>query len=113
MQLRPDMYVDVDFRIGGQSRLTVPAEAVINTGLKQIVYVAAANGSFEPRNVQTGESVGGRIVITSGLKAGEQVVTSGNFLIDSESQLKSIGGPAAPAPDSSPVSGQHGAHSHD
>jgi RND family efflux transporter MFP subunit len=115
MQLRPDMYVDVDFRVGGQTHLTVPAEAVINSGLKQVVYVATGNGSFEPRTVQTGTSVSGRVVITSGLKAGEQVVTSGNFLIDSESQLTSIGSaaPAAPATDPSPASGHGGAHSHD
>jgi RND family efflux transporter MFP subunit len=113
MQLRPDMYVDVDFRIGAESRLTVPAEAVINTGLRQVVYVATGNGTFEPRNVQTGESLNGRVAVISGLRAGDQVVTSGNFLIDSESQLKSIGGPPAPAAAAAPVSGQHGGHSHD
>lgn len=95
MKLRPDMYVDVDFAVGGQPVVTVPAEAVIDTGLRQVVYVATSSGQFEPRNVQAGESLGGRVVITSGLKAGEQVVTSGNFLIDSESQLKSIGTAAA------------------
>jgi RND family efflux transporter MFP subunit len=90
-ELKPDMYVDIDFSIGGQQRLTVPAEAVINTGTRQVVYVDLGSGRFEPRNVQVGESFGDRVAVTGGLSAGDRVVTSGNFLIDSESQLRGAG----------------------
>jgi RND family efflux transporter MFP subunit len=114
-ELKPDMYVDVDFTVGGGERLTVPGEAVINTGTRQTVYIDRGNGQFEPRSVQTGEQVGDRIVVVSGLKAGERVVTSGNFLIDSESQLRNPGAvpPAGghvhqqPAAQPAPSSGEH------
>jgi Cu(I)/Ag(I) efflux system membrane fusion protein len=88
MKLRPDMFVDVQFTIGGGRQLTVPADAVLNAGTRQTVFVDRGNGYLEPRAVQTGDQVDDRIVITSGLKAGERIVTSANFLIDSESQLK-------------------------
>ncbi len=88
MTLKPEMFVDVDFSVGMPSRVTVPAEAVLNTGVKKTVFVDLGNGYLEPRRVDTGERVGERIEITRGLRAGERVVTSGNFLIDSESQLK-------------------------
>lgn len=88
MTLKPEMFVDVDFSVGMPSRVTVPAEAVLNTGVKKTVFVDLGNGYLEPRQVETGERVGERIEITRGLRAGERVVTSGNFLIDSESQLK-------------------------
>ncbi len=98
--LKPDMYADVEFRVAMPQRLTAPAEAVLDTGERKTVFVDRGNGFFEPRQVETGEREGGRIVILKGLKAGERVVTSGNFLIDSESQLKAAAEgmtPAAPA----------------
>lgn len=88
MTLKPEMFVDVDFSVGMPSRVTVPAEAVLNTGVKKTVFVDLGNGYLEPRQVETGERVGERVEILRGLRAGERVVTSGNFLIDSESQLK-------------------------
>lgn len=89
MALKPEMFVDVEFQAVMPARVTVLAEAVLNTGLRQTVFVDRGNGFLEPRQVQTGERVGDRIEIKQGLRAGERVVTSGNFLIDSESQLKS------------------------
>lgn len=86
--LKPDMYADVDFRINLPSSLTVPAEAVLDAGERKTVFIARGSGFFEPRQVQTGEREGDRIQILSGLTGGERVVTSGNFLIDSESQMK-------------------------
>ncbi|MBL8229796.1 MAG: efflux RND transporter periplasmic adaptor subunit [Bryobacterales bacterium] len=86
--LKPDMFVDVDFQIGLGQRLTVPSEAVLDSGLRKTVFVDRGNGYLEPRTVVTGEHASGRVEIVSGLKAGERIVTSGNFLIDSESQLK-------------------------
>jgi RND family efflux transporter MFP subunit len=88
LMLKPDMYADVEFRVNIPSRLTVPADAVLNAGERQTVFVDRGNGYFEPRQVKTGEREGGRIQILSGLRQGERIVTSGNFLIDSESQMK-------------------------
>jgi len=88
MLLKPEMYVDVDFHVTLPSRLTVPNEAVLDTGMKQTVYVDRGNGNLEPRLVEIGDRTGDRIEIRKGLRAGERVVSSGNFLIDSESQLK-------------------------
>jgi RND family efflux transporter MFP subunit len=96
--LKPDMYADVDFRVNLPARLTVPAEAVLDAGERKTVFVDRGNGYFEPRQVQTGERVGDRIDILSGLKAGERIVTSGNFLVDSESQLKAAAGGMAGMP---------------
>jgi RND family efflux transporter MFP subunit len=88
LMLKPDMYADVEFRVNIPSRLTVPADAVLNAGERQTVFVDRGNGYFEPRQVKAGEREGGRIQILSGLRQGERIVTSGNFLIDSESQMK-------------------------
>jgi membrane fusion protein, copper/silver efflux system len=88
VMLKPDMYADVEFRVNIPSKLTVPADAVLNAGERKTVFVDRGNGYFEPRQVKTGEREGDRIQVLSGLSGGERVVTSGNFLIDSESQMK-------------------------
>ncbi|MBI3681562.1 MAG: efflux RND transporter periplasmic adaptor subunit [Acidobacteria bacterium] len=88
MLLKPEMFVDVDLLAPAPARLTGPSDAVLDAGERKTVFVDRGNGFFEPRQVQTGERYGDRIVILSGLKAGERIVTSGTFLIDSESQLK-------------------------
>jgi len=88
VMLKPDMYADVEFRVNVPSKLTVPADAVLNAGERKTVFVDRGNGYFEPRQVKTGEREGDRIQILSGLSGGERIVTSGNFLIDSESQMK-------------------------
>ncbi|MCL4797518.1 MAG: efflux RND transporter periplasmic adaptor subunit [Bryobacteraceae bacterium] len=126
MRLRPDMFVDVDFSVAMSARMTVPAEAVLDTGLKKTVFVDRGNGYIEPRQVETGERIGDRIEITKGLTASERIVISGNFLIDSESQLKSSaagmaghqhgGATSAPAPSTpapstpAPAAGEHKKH---
>src|ERR1017187_1195339 len=88
VMLKPDMYADIEFRVNIPSKLTVPADAVLNAGERKTVFVDRGNGYFEPRQVKTGEREGDRIQILSGLSQGERIVTSGNFLIDSESQMK-------------------------
>jgi Cu(I)/Ag(I) efflux system membrane fusion protein len=88
VMLKPDMYADVDFLVNIPSKLTVPADAVLNAGDRQTVFIDRGNGYLEPRQVKTGEREGDRIQILSGLSGGERVVTSGNFLVDSESQMK-------------------------
>lgn len=87
--LKPDMYVDVKIKVALGSRLSVPFNAIVNTGVRKLVFVAKGEGSFEPREVKTGEEAGDYMEILSGVKAGEKVVTSANFLIDSESRMKS------------------------
>ena len=86
-KLLPGMTVTVLFRKGLGSGLTVPAEAVIESGIKPRVFVSREDGSFEARTVTTGWRSGGRLQILSGLHAGEHVVVSGAFLIDSESRI--------------------------
>ena len=101
----PGMFAQLTLRSeAGASVPLVPAEALVATGSDSRVIVVAADGSFEPVRVQTGRRSGGRIEILSGLKGGERVVTSGQFLIDSEASLSGAldrlktAAPAAAAP---------------
>jgi membrane fusion protein, copper/silver efflux system len=87
--LKPDMYADVVLNISYGRRLAVPQEAVMDSGSEQLVYVSLKDGYFEPRKIQVGAKADNKYVVLAGLKEGERVVTSGNFLIDSESRLKS------------------------
>lgn len=89
MTLKPDMFVDVEFSVSMSARMTVPTEAVLDTGLRKTVFVDRGNGYLEPRQIETGERIGDRIEVLKGLTLAERIVVSGNFLIDSESQLKS------------------------
>src|SRR6266571_2595237 len=89
LALKPDMFVDVDLRMALPKRLTVPAEAVLDTGLRQTAFVDRGNGSLEPRQVEIGDREGDRVEIRKGLSRGERIVTSAAFLIDSESQMQS------------------------
>ena len=88
LMLKPDMYADVEFSVNVPAKLTVPADAVLDAGDRKTVFIDRGNGYFEPRQVQTGERQGDRIQILAGLSGNERVVISGNFLIDSESQMK-------------------------
>ena len=91
--LKPDMYADAELKIEYGRRLAVPQEAVMDSGAEKMVFVARADGYFEPRKVVLGDRVDDKVIVLEGLKAGERVVTSGNFLVDSESSLKSaLGG---------------------
>ena len=87
-ELKPDMFADVQLNIAYGTQTVVPQEAVLDSGSEQIVFVALGDGYFEPRKVELGPRLEDRVVVLSGLKAGETIVTSGNFLIDSESRLK-------------------------
>jgi RND family efflux transporter MFP subunit len=97
--LRPDMFVDVDLHVNMPAALTAPADAVIDSGRRKVVFVERGGGFFEPRLVETGWRLGDRIEITKGLEPGERIVVSGNFLIDSESRMKlAAAGAAGSAP---------------
>ena len=86
--LKPDMYVNASIRVDLGEVLAVPAEAVLATGEKQIVFVDQGQGVFEPRDVILGGKADGDVEVTAGVVEAERVVISGNFLIDSESRMK-------------------------
>jgi len=88
LTLKPDMYANVEFRVALPVAVTVPADAVLDSGERKTVFIDRGNGFFEPRLVTTGERDGDRLQILSGLAGGERIVASGTFLIDSESRLK-------------------------
>lgn len=85
--LKPEMWATVEIRVPLGRRVVVPREAVLDTGTRQLIFLARPNGYFEPREIQVGPRLGERYVVLAGLKPGDIIVTSGNFLIDSESQL--------------------------
>jgi Cu(I)/Ag(I) efflux system membrane fusion protein len=89
-ELKPQMFTNVEIRINLGRKLTIPDSAVIDTGKGQVVYVDRGNGSFEPREIQTGLRADGAVEVLRGLKTGEKVASSANFLIDSEAQLKGV-----------------------
>jgi RND family efflux transporter MFP subunit len=91
-ELKPQMFGDVQIKVDYGNKILVPQDAVLNSGNEQTVFVVREGGNFEPRKVTLGPAVEGNVVILSGLKAGETIVTSGNFLIDSESRMKSATG---------------------
>jgi Cu(I)/Ag(I) efflux system membrane fusion protein len=84
------MFTNVEIRISLGKKLVVPESAVIDTGVEQVVYVDRGNGVYEPRVVQVGLRADGAVEVLRGLKGGEKVVSSANFLIDSEAQLKGV-----------------------
>ncbi len=86
--LKPDMFVDVEVPVSLPESLVLPADAVLDSGARKTVYVDHGNGFFEPRVVQSGWRFGDQIEIKEGIMAGESVVVSGNFLVDSESRMK-------------------------
>jgi len=89
--LRPGLYGTASFRSTGPPVITVPRDAVVDTGRQQHVFVASGD-RFEPRVVTLGTQLADRVEVRSGLKEGEQVVAAGVFLLDSESRLRATGG---------------------
>ena len=87
--LRPESFVDVSIEVPLGEKLSVSEDAVLDTGEHQIVFVVKGEGDFEPRSVELGRDAEGHYEVISGLEAGEEVVTSANFLIDSESRFRS------------------------
>jgi RND family efflux transporter MFP subunit len=86
--LKPDMYADVVLAVPGAEELTVPETAVIDTGRGKFVFVKVEEGTFVPREMTVGPRGAGYYPVLSGVSAGETVVTSANFLIDSEAQFR-------------------------
>ncbi len=86
--LKPQMFADVQLRVDYGTKVLIPQEAVLDSGTEQQVFVVHPGGMFEPRKVTLGPVIDGNVAVLTGLKAGETIVVSGNFLIDSESRLK-------------------------
>lgn len=86
-ELKPEMYADVQLGIDYGKQVVVPSEAVLNSGTRQVVFIAKPDGYFEPREIKVGDQFDGQYAVLAGLKPGEKIVASGNFLIDSESRL--------------------------
>jgi len=96
--LKPGMFVNVRLRAALGRQLFVPASAVLQGGARQVVFRSRGQGTFEPRDVQLGIRTEDGFVVLKGLQPGDEVATSANFLIDSESQLQAAAGSYAPPP---------------
>ena len=103
--LRPEMFVDVALAVERPAAMTVPADAVVDSGLRRTVFVERGEGTFEPRAVETGWRSGDRVEVVRGLEPGERIVVSGTFLVDSESQLKAAAAGVYGAASKDPVCG--------
>ena len=98
LQLKPGMFVNVALKVPMGSQLVIPATGVLQSGEREIVFVQRNDGYIEPREVQLGSRVGDDFIVLKGLGVGEQIITSANFLIDSESQLQAAIGSFVPPP---------------
>lgn len=98
LKLKPGMYVNVDLKSPLGRQLVVPASAVFQTGTRQLVFLDYGNGRLQPKEVVLGPQAGDDFVVLSGLQPHQRIVTSANFLIDSESQLQAAAGSFTPPP---------------
>ena len=98
LKLRPGMYVNVRLGMPLGKQLVVPGSAVFHSGSRNLVFAYRGEGNIEPRDVELGSRVGEQQVVTNGVHAGEQIVVSANFLIDSEAQLQAAAGAFVPPP---------------
>jgi RND family efflux transporter MFP subunit len=98
LQLKPGMFVNVMLKVPMGEQLVIPATGILQSGTRQIAFVNRRDGYIEPREVQLGARVGDDFIVLKGLQPGEHVVTSANFLIDSESQLQAALGSFVPPP---------------
>ena len=98
LKLKPGMFVNVDVQSTLGRQLVVPASAVFQSGTRQLVFLDHGNGSLEPKEVVTGSRVGDDFIVLKGLQPHQSIVTSANFLIDSESQLQAAAGSFVPPP---------------
>jgi RND family efflux transporter MFP subunit len=96
LQLKPGMFVNAALKVPMGNQLVIPATGALQSGNREIAFVQRSDGYIEPREVQLGSRVGDEFIVLKGLKAGEQIVTSANFLIDSESQLQAALGSFVP-----------------
>ncbi len=98
LALTPGMFANVSFHLPMGEQLTIPASGVLQTGTRSIVFVDDGSGYLRPQDVELGPRVGDDFVVTKGLRDGQRIATSANFLIDSESQLQAALGSFVPPP---------------
>ena len=98
LQLIPGMFVNIAINVPMGRQLVIPAGGVLQSGDRQIAFVERSDGYLEPRELELGARVGDDFIVLKGLKEGEQIVTSANFLVDSESQLQAALGSFVPPP---------------
>jgi membrane fusion protein, copper/silver efflux system len=98
LKLTPGMFVNVSLQVPQGKQLVIPASGLLQSGTRQVVFVNRGGGYLEPRNVELGARSGDDFIVLKGLKEGEEIVTSANFLIDSESQLQAALGSFVPPP---------------
>ena len=98
LTLSPGMFVNVTLQVPLGNQLVIPVGGVLQSGTRQIVFVDRGAGYLDPRDVQLGPQAGDQYIVLKGLKVGERIVTSANFLIDSESQLQAAIGSFTPPP---------------
>lgn len=98
LALKPGMFVNVSLRNYIGRVLTVPASAIFHSGSRNLVFISKGDGNFEPREVSLGQRAGDDYIVLKGMKQGESLVTSANFLIDSEAQLQAAAGAFVPPP---------------
>jgi Cu(I)/Ag(I) efflux system membrane fusion protein len=96
-KLRPNMFVNIELTVAVPSGLSIPSDAVVDSGLAKQVFVQTAPGHFEKREVEIGWRFDDRVQIVKGLKEGETIVSAGTFLVDSESRLQAATGSSAPS----------------
>ncbi len=87
-ELRPEMFGEVTLRTPSRKGLSIPTDAIIDSGTRKVVFVALGEGKFRPQEVRIGATDGDRSEVLEGLRAGDEVVTRANFLVDSESRLR-------------------------
>lgn len=98
LELKPGMFANVVLKVRMGQQLVIPATGVLQSGSREIAFVSRSDGYIEPREIQLGARAGDDFVVLKGLKPGEEIVTSANFLIDSESQLQAALGSFVPPP---------------
>lgn len=98
LALKPGMFVTVSLKNYIGRALTVPASAIFHAGSRNLVFISQGQGNFEPREVSLGQRAGDDYIVLKGMKQGESLVTSANFLIDSEAQLQAAAGAFVPPP---------------
>jgi RND family efflux transporter MFP subunit len=103
LNLKPGMYVNVNIAAPLGRQLVIPASGVLQTGARQIAFIDHGQGAIEPREIETGPKLNDLIVVLKGLKSGERIVSSANFLVDSEAQLQASMGDFAPTKPEGPA----------
>lgn len=110
--LKPEMFGEVVLKGQGRRGMVIPLDAVLDAGSSKVAFVSLGDGKFEPREVTTGRSLGEKVEILSGLKAGEEVIVRANFLVDSESRLKAALAHMSQKGASQPAAAPAGGHQH-